>query len=435
LDFEELARRIGRVGSFYAGWAPARPETMGAFLDMCAAPLEGKTWSDASPACEESFAALLTDWSVALGAAPDAATYPNRVDQPIGVTMPALAVTAVIEGPSADVWREARRDWLVGHDWELQTRWQDVRAGWWGYATDRELVAANAAGFDDAKSRRAVDLGEATWLDVLAASPAEPGLARGIELPDDRISVGGWADPAPVQALRAIGCENVAFVNRRGDTGWFVRAVSEHLGMDEAEEATLWDLEEPGSGMWTALDDADAVWCADWDQPAVTNHAALFADGWNAPVASTAPFFTDAEKPIPTLVPFVDEEGCGLPPEVASAGTLSCGDEITANNADGSRVLDGYSCRPGNYGSPEVSWLFVAPTSGTVTFELVDPEPNVLNHDVFVLEGEHGRADDCLEVGFNAVTTQVTAGASYTVVVDGNAEDSVGEFTVRVVCD
>lgn len=441
LDFEELARRIGRVGSFYAGWRPVNQEAMVDFLDLCAHRLEGRTWAEAAGedlggiSCQEAFDALLTDWYVALDAAPDASTYPNRVDQPIGATMPALATTAVLEGPSADVWRDARRDWLVGDEWALETRWQDVRAGWWGYATDRELVAANAAGFDDAKSRRAVDLGEATWLDVLAASPAEPGLARGIELPDGRISVGGWADPAPVQALRAVGCEQVAFVNRRGDTGWFVRAVSGHLGMDDADEAALWDLDAPGSGMWTALDDADAIWCADWDQPAVTNHAALFADGWNAPVASVAPFFTEAAEPMPTLVPFVDEEGCGVPPAVASAGTLSCGDEITANTADGSRVLDGYSCRPGNYGSPELSWLFVAPTTGSVTFELVDPEPNVLNHDVFVLAGEHGRAADCLEVGFNAATAEVEAGASYTVVVDGNAEDSVGAFTLRVVCE
>lgn len=440
VDFREAARRIGRIGGFYAGWTPVDGARMQEFVDFCAEPLRGQTWDEGADVavdggtCRDLFDALVTDYLAHLDAAPSATTWPNRVDLPVGETMPALAVTAVIEGPSAQGWRDARADWLAGDEWELVTRWDDVRAGWWGYAGDRDLVAANAGGFDDEKSRRAVDLGESTWLDVLSLSPAEPGLARGFELPDGRVSVGGWGDPAPVQALRAIGCEEVAFVNRRGDTGWFVRAVSEHLGMTEEDERVLWDADVPGSGVWSALDDADAIWCADWDRPNMMDHNALFADGWIAPVASVHPVFTEAPNPIPSLAPFVDEEGCGVAPEVAIAGTLSCGETITGDNTSGSRVLDGYSCRPGNYASPEMTYLFVAERSETVTFVLEEAAPAVLNHDLFLLEGENGRADACLEVGFNELTAEVEAGQTYTVVVDGNGAESMGAFTLRLDC-
>jgi len=445
LDFEELAWRIGRIGSFYAGWAPTDGAAMGEFLDACAEAGRGQTWADLrdqsidGATCGDRFDALLTGYLDDLDAAPDRHIYPNFAEQPVGSVLPSLVTTATLNAGAADTWRAARENWIDGHAWSLDVDYDEVLAGWWGYPGDTELVARNVEGFEDAKSRKVADLGATDWLTALTMSPAEPGLARGFELPDGSISVGGWADPAPVQALRHLGCEEVVLVNRRGDTGWFIRAVSEHLGMTETDEAALWDLDTE-SGMVAALKEADGVWCADWDQPPVTDVEALFRDGWSAPFQTTFEDFVMSENRYPNIVADTELEGCsvGNPPlpEVAEH-IVSCGDVIAGDTAGdaASADLDFYSCRVGNYEAPERTYTFVAPQDGLVQLRMIDPRPTQLDHDVFVLDGAPATGEDCVEHGFNSLEFEARMGARYTVVVDGSGQTQAGEFELEISCE
>jgi hypothetical protein len=142
------------------------------------------------------------------------------------------------------------------------------------------------------KSRKRRALGAATWRTALEVSPAEPGLARGLELADGRISVGGWSDLQPTLALRDLGCDQVILVTRRGGAGSFETGITELLGIDDVTATQLNALDAPASSSYQALDDADAVLCSDWDRPPVQDLDAMTAIGYDAPFETVEPYFT-----------------------------------------------------------------------------------------------------------------------------------------------
>ncbi len=115
---------------------------------------------------------------------------------------------------------------------------------------------------------------------------------------------------------------------------------------------------------------------------------------------------------------------------------LRCGDTIAADNGDwnagATDVLDFYDVAVGNYEGPELAFWFDAGAAEAVTFELIDPEPSVLNHDLFVLEGSC-TADAATHRGFNSVTFDAVAGRRYLLVVDGS-HGAAGPFRARLDC-
>jgi hypothetical protein len=304
VDFDAFVDKVGRVGSFYAGYGPYPAAEMEALLAACAAPARGKPWDEvaALPAggttCGARFRALVAGYRAELRAAAPGA-FPSRLDDAIGAHLHALVTTAVLEGDAVATWRAARAAYRaaepVGPLWTID--YDDVRVGYWGSAADLARLEENAMGFTDLKTRKRRSLGPATWREALAYSPAEPGLARGLELPDGRVSVGGWSDLQPVLALENLGCEKVVFLTRRGGAGSFETGVAGLLGVTADDARALWRLDDPASSYHRALSEAAGVWCTDWDGPPAEDLAAMSAVGYDAPFETRDPLFTEGADP------------------------------------------------------------------------------------------------------------------------------------------
>lgn len=352
VDFDALARMLGRVSSFYIGPAehasgrmygpyaeldredlsiandggiggdrglddlPSHVQTFDDgyrwFLDGCASRSIGLGWdevselpvalpddSDVSITCGELFAELLGSYQQVFRSGEDA--YLNRVDDLVGrpsdrpTAYVGMAVTAVLRSERAiEAWHRARRDYvdhrrIVSADaWlaELDDFEHDVGMGYW--ATTETLAEMETPGsddlsmsdFEDLKSAMFTPLADATWFEALGASPAEPGLARGIELGNGMISVGGWSDPQPVQALVASGgCDEVVAVTSPGASIAFAERVAEHLGgADHIDQ--LFDVSDLDSSVSASLAEADAVYCSNWNAWSLGQNGELFREGY-----------------------------------------------------------------------------------------------------------------------------------------------------------
>ena len=218
--------------------------------------------------------------------------------------------TSVLDGEAVDVFNAARADYLAAQPITFDVAFDDVSFGYWGRQGDLERAAIGILGFDDAKSERFTRIGEARWRDILTFSPAEPGLARAQELPDGRLSAGGWTDPVPTQVLEALGCDVVVLVNRRDGIGGFTTGVAELLGASQDELDDLYDLSDPASAFSLSLSRADGVWCTDWDAPDTFDIDALSAEGYNAPLETASDFFLGAAEPYPGAATGLGIFGC-----------------------------------------------------------------------------------------------------------------------------
>lgn len=314
LDFPVLAQLLGRIADFYAGYGPLDEVAMEGFLNACAEQGRGQSWETITtlPAgdarCGDLFASTLVAWREL--ALEDPGAYPHRVDEMVGATMPALISTSVLTGDAAAQFRQAKADYFAAQEHTMTVDFADVRFGYWGAYEDLQRVEANTLGFDDAKTAKFLSLGEATWAEVLALSPAEPGLARALEIDDELVSAGGWSDLHPVLVLENMGCEEVVYVTRRGEESGFAAQVATQLGMTEEDRTALWSLEEP-SGFSLSLEEADAVWCTDWNSFSATDVAAISADAYAPPMVSNDPFFVDGSNAYDDVSDGTGLTGCG----------------------------------------------------------------------------------------------------------------------------
>ncbi len=312
INFDAFAELVGRLGSFLAGYGNYDMAAARALLDACAVPGRFMDWPELSqmPAgdatCGAAFVDLFDTYLENLDE-----SSPSRLDDRVGQYLQMLVTTSVLEDGAIDVFNQARTDYLNAQPFTFDVNFDDVRFGYWGMAADLQRAqTALAENFDDFKSQRFTSLGEAVWREVLTLSPAEPGLARALELPDGRISAGGWSDPVPTQALQALGCEQVVLVNRRDGIGTFTVDVATQLGADQAVLDALYDLSDPASSISDSLSRADGVWCTDWDAPDTFDIAGLSAEGYNAPFETTSAFFTDAAEPYPNQSDNLGIAGC-----------------------------------------------------------------------------------------------------------------------------
>lgn len=304
ISFEAVADRVGRVGSFYAAYPPVDDARMRRFLEECSAEAVGRRWAEvaATDLGDTTCGELLTGMIVDFRAAVAGGSFASRADDPVGGTLPALISTSVLEGDAVTAWRTAREQYLAGEVPTLAVSFDDVRFGYWGMEEDLALLDANLTAFDDAKTAKRRLLGEATWREVLSLSPAEPGLARALELPRStvigpQVSAGGWSDLAPTLVLRSLGCQKVVYVTRRGPESRFARGVATLLGMDASDDTALYDLGSAQSSFSTSIAEADAVWCTDWDSLPASDPAAIWSDGYNAPVETLDPYFLEGGYP------------------------------------------------------------------------------------------------------------------------------------------
>ena len=118
---------------------------------------------------------------------------------------------------------------------------------------------------------------------------------------------------------------------------------------------------------------------------------------------------------------------------------LRCGQTITADTtgivSDRPSRINGYPINTGLYDGPEIGFAFRPPLNGEVAFELVDPDPTTVNHDIMVLHTPTGtcNASDAIGWGFNTATVELTRGEQYIVVIDGFDGDA-GGFSLKVNC-
>jgi hypothetical protein len=287
---------------------------MNDWLDACAEPGLGKTWFEVAqmPAgdttsCGEAFDAMVGDYRAELIANED--QFRSRIDDKVGEVMPALISTSVLTGDSVASFAEARKSYAAGAPTPLEVDFDDVKFGYFGNRADLDRVAENREGYSDAKTAKFMSLGEATWREVLSYSPAEPGLARALELPSADVSFGGWSDLHPSLVLKNLGCEKVVYVTRTGDESGFAIGVARLLGMDAEAEHALYDLDSDSAYAQSVVE-SDASWCTDWNNQSATDLPGITADGYSAPMESADDFFTAGDNPYPNAAESIGLRGC-----------------------------------------------------------------------------------------------------------------------------
>jgi len=125
--------------------------------------------------------------------------------------------------------------------------------------------------------------------------------------------------------------------------------------------------------------------------------------------------------------------------QCAPVRSITCGERISGDTSDLNSgltdVIDGYPISVGNYAGPEITYAFAATTTGTAEARFVDPVPSLLNHDIFLLEGDGGLCSsaNAVERGFNDLNFEVVAGRTYFIVVDGSEGDE-GAFELDLEC-
>jgi hypothetical protein len=333
LNWPELASLFGRVGDFYAGYGPSDKAGMNAWLDACAETTRDKPWSEAADVairsggtCGSALEALVKDYRSKARAA--AGTYASRIDERAGdpkSPLHKLVSTAVLEREAVIKYKAARARYVTG---EIATgsipfdpAFSDVSFGYWGSDADLAKVKANGARFDDLKTQKFSSLGNAPWREILAASPAEPGLSRFVELSDGRFSAGGWSDLAPALVLKNLGCEHVVYVTREGDESGFATKIAKNAGMSESDWKNLYDLSNEASSYSRSVAAADGVWCTNWNAFTDAQMSAEVLDAWSAPLETRASFASaKVLHPYEGTTPSTGKAGCT--PGVSAGATF-----------------------------------------------------------------------------------------------------------------
>jgi len=321
LDISGAAALLDLVASFYAGFEPLDTERMERLLEDCAKPSLGVQWNStimdyptrSKSTCGNELASLFDDF---VESRRGSDSFPSRLDDDLGGTLRTMITTSVLQGNGVDIWKQAVDDY---ENIQFPVRFpidfdSDVRFGYFG--DKRSLRRASKRlqrRFSDAKSSRFISLGPTTWREVMIRSPAEPTLSRGVPIGEDFISLGGWTDPVPSQILDAIGCNRIVLVNRPDGTGTFPVEIATQLGATEEFLQELYQVTASDSSWTTALREADASICSDWDAPAGDDANALSQAGYDAPLLSQNECIvsnTEAVNlPIGGCTPLEDVEG------------------------------------------------------------------------------------------------------------------------------
>lgn len=311
-----FARKVGRIASFYAAFAPVDQGKMRNFLRSCSAKARGKDWAaiagltTAGGTCGQEFDVMAQEFRAKLLTNED--SYPARIDEKIGQHLPAIVPNALLEGEdAASRYIMARKQFLAAQPIDFVMNFDLVKIGYYGRPQDLKLIIENPRGYTDYKSTKAVSLGQTSWEEPLTYSPAEPGIARLLEMSDSRISAAGWYDLHPTQVLRNIGCQNVVYITRSGDEVGYPYLVARQLGLTDAQNKELYDLGNPDSSLSTALQEAQGIWCTDWNAyDPLADMSKYWDHAYNAPFEARSDFFTNAPTPYPNAKPQLNTYGC-----------------------------------------------------------------------------------------------------------------------------
>lgn len=330
ISFVQLAKVMGQMGDFYAGIKLTNNELqqrvdadLQQFLKVCAAQSEQLSWRELvgqRPFCRQLMGrAILTYREGAIAQKSQGV----RIHQKISQHLATFPTTSVLTGKAVKDFRVLRSEYLVneknsfGEDFRVSQK--DLRFGYWGneeqLAKIGQKLKSQKLTRHDEKSKKFLSLGDATWLQALSASPAEPGLSSLVDLDSQRISAGGWNDLHPTLVLKAHGCQDIVYITRKGGESMFAQGVikkltnlegfdfAEWLGLsaeerveknalgnaaDLGDNASFWsklyNMANPLSSLRLSMNAATTIVCSDWDRyDARVDMNALVEDAFRAP--------------------------------------------------------------------------------------------------------------------------------------------------------
>jgi hypothetical protein len=312
VNFEGLANVMNRIANFYAGYGIYNADLWKDFLDSCSQGTKGLNWRQVAgtvvdgKSCHERFTVLQKDFR---GKARDNQfTFSkNRQDDKIGLRIPVVLASSVIKGKTAmNSFRSSLKRYRAGLAPDFKINFDAVQFGYFVPPKLRQDFEKNlsAAAANDKKLTRYYNINKTksvTWNDVLRVSAMEPGLAA---IKDSSVDgelfpnpgkhfgyAGGWTDLHPVQVLKAVGCDEVIYVTRRGEESSFItksrkitdgtpssdrHGVAELLNLMNPDQQDLFLWDNPSSGYSKAVQQSAAIWCTDWNMATATEFEWMF---------------------------------------------------------------------------------------------------------------------------------------------------------------
>ncbi len=293
INFEGFSENLGKTANFLAGHDKVSNEKLKVFLEFCAVNSKAKSWQQISEVknaqgntCEDLYIDAANTFKRRLDKGLIAnKSKKDRIRQELGKTIPAFVPTAILDGETAvNHFKEAEQRYYKGEAPNFRVNFSDVKFGYYVPDGYQDTISRNLKKLfpNDAKSNKALILNPSSpvaWSEALTNSPLEPGLGKIKVVSNDRAFIGGFADLQPVQILRAAGCENIIYLNRIGQESAFLtkqrslegvawgerQGVVELLNISPKEHADLYLKDNPNNSYQSSVENADAVWCTDWD--------------------------------------------------------------------------------------------------------------------------------------------------------------------------
>ena len=324
VDFKFLGILFGRVADFYAGYGNTKTnESLRTFLNACSDNSVNKDWKElvtTQPECMGLFNDALDSYykkptkmvprrtgrgyrKVTLDR-----VFPNKmIFEKVGSGINAYPTTAVVHGSGALRYKKQLDQFMSNKgigvpDFNLDFD-TELDYGYWGDNQKLDDIHSNLQSMfpNDLKSSKFRALKDGLWFEVLATSPAEPGLSnlqripRGIDISrskvldkkyfkrkwlifpsaqaiswhdekknkgvvpfrDDIYSAGGWSDLHPTLVLRASGCDEVLYLTRQGGESVFGQQVFIRL-TGYSNKIRFWDRIRTRNRIgWTDLNDEE----------------------------------------------------------------------------------------------------------------------------------------------------------------------------------
>ncbi len=121
------------------------------------------------------------------------------------------------------------------------------------------------------------------------------------------------------------------------------------------------------------------------------------------------------------------------------AERLTCGEVTTADTGDwndgATDVIDWWAISGGDTSGPEIAHIFTAQADELVEFRLLEVDPTLVDHDVYVLDGNMDCSpNEALAWGTESVVFEAEAHKSYYLVVDGR-DGGAGPYRAELDCE
>lgn len=324
VDFKAFSLILGQMADFYAGNTDEETKaSLAQYTKDCAKKSLHVDWQKTPSDCQAKFKEIVNQYL-------SKGNFQNKaLFEKVGKNTSSIPSTAVISGHGVERFMDLKASYVDGdknRDYSnfsvrfSENNDSELSFGYWGGKPELEKIQTDLKknhGNLKSEKFRAIPGGNPNWFEVLATSPAEPGLASiqpfpqnttrekvigelkkpamerwsGLSYRKDILSAGGWSDLHPVEALKASGCDHVAYLTRKDGEAVFGQQVFIRLtgGKDRIPfwnkigennnkgwdvkgtkaEGTPWDKlynYHSGSAFNQAIDAADIVCCTDWNR-------------------------------------------------------------------------------------------------------------------------------------------------------------------------